>query len=90
MADKFFDRGDNGSYEWTSDGLRLCHSFKSAVERFLNDRFDGEDYDILDAKVILMNALDDVLMHEGIRRRLTPLPDSNPIPGLTDWPQPDK
>ena len=78
MAFAFYERSDDGSYEWTDTGYDLSRDFKATVERFLNRRFGPdqfgpsgeEDYDVLDARSIMEGALSEVMSRVSIRRRL--------------------
>jgi hypothetical protein len=85
MAQEFYKRGDNGSYEYTEAGAHLRSDFEAAVRHFLWDRFGDErdayptshplrtciNYDVLDVRSIMEGALAMVMMNEGIRRRLS-------------------
>ena len=73
MADAFYIRADNGSYEWSEAGHALSMAFENTVKRFLKDRFGPlgeEDYDILDARTVMESALVNVMLSEAINRRL--------------------
>ena len=78
MADAFYKRSDDGSYEWTEAGYDLSRAFKATVDRFLDRRFGpdqfgptgDEDYDVLDARSIMEGALSEAMSMVAINRRL--------------------
>jgi len=85
MADAFYKRSDDGSYEWTDAGYDLSRAFKAAVERFLDRKFGpdqfgpsgDEDYDVLDARSIMEGALSEAMSMIAIKRRLGGLTTSD-------------
>jgi len=78
MADAFYERSDDGSYEWTDAGYDLSRKFQATVERFLAREFGPdefgpsgqEDYDVLDARSVMEGTLASVMANVSIRRRL--------------------
>ena len=85
MADAFYKRSDDGSYEWTEAGYDLSRAFKATVDRFLDRRFGpdqfgptgDEDYDDLDARSIMEGALSEAMSMVAIKRRLGGLTTSD-------------
>ena len=78
MAVQLFVRKDSGDSEWTSEANKVCLDFSHYVRSFLSDvefQFD-EAVDLRDFQTVLKGAIDDVIHHELVCRRLGTKPKS--------------
>ena len=83
---ELFIRRPSGDSEWTEDASALCNSFATAVRAALKDAEEYGPVDLRDFQTIAKSAVDDVIMHEMICRRLSPVPKT-PIPPPNEHPQ---
>ena len=73
---QLFVRNPNGDSYWTEDATRVCTSFATKVRAALREVEEDGPVDLRDLQTILKSAIDDVILHEMVCRRLSP--DSDP------------
>ena len=75
---QLFIRNPNGDSQWTEDAAAVCRSFANHVREALCDAEEYGPVDLRDLQTILKSAIDDVILHEMVCRRLKPDPQTGP------------
>ena len=79
---QLFIRHPNGDSEWTELASATCNSFADTVRFALNEAELDGPVDLRDLQTILKYAIDDVIHHELVCRRLKPDADPKDMDGL--------
>lgn len=75
---QLFIRNPNGDSQWTDGARATCNSFADAVRFAMSEAELDSPVDLRDLQTILKSAIDDVILHEMVCRRLKPDPLDNP------------
>ena len=71
---QLFIRRPSGDSEWTDEARHFCLSFADAIRIAMHEvelELDGP-VDLRDLQTIMKSAIDDVILHEMVCRRLRP------------------
>ena len=69
---QLFIRQPSGDSEWTDEASAICTSFSDAVRFAVREAELDGPVDLRDLQTIMKSAIDDVIHHEMICRRLRP------------------
>ena len=82
---ELFIRKPSGDSEWTEEASALCNSFAQTIRDTLVEAEEDGPIDLRDFQTILKYAIDDVIHHEMVCRRLGTAPEVPwSLPGQTD------
>ena len=81
---ELFVRHPSGDSEWTENAAAVCRSFANHVREALCDAEEYGPVDLRDLQTVLKSAIDDVILHEMVCRRLGPDTDPGDIGGLPE------
>jgi len=74
MAISLYDRGEAGDSMLSDEGAYILRQAKFLFESFLIRVEDNEAVDLRDLSTVMKDAVDDVILNEIIRRRLSAKP----------------
>tara|TARA_A100001011_G_scaffold154559_1_gene163066 strand:+ start:1210 stop:1503 length:294 start_codon:yes stop_codon:yes gene_type:complete len=75
---QLFTRQPSGDSEWTDEAAAICNSFADSVRFAMKEAELDGPVDLRDLQTIMKSAIDDVIHHEMICRRLRPNEDAPP------------
>ncbi len=88
---QLFDRKPDGDSEWTARAGYIFQGFADVVRGFLCKAEEDEPVDLRDLQTILKSAIDEVIHHELVCRRVRPDTDPRDIGGgLQRWLNPSR
>ena len=71
---KLFIRDGSGDSQWSEDAIRVCNLFAQTVRGTLQEAEEDGPVDLRDFQTVLKSAIDDVIHHEMVCRRLGTMP----------------
>ena len=82
---ELFIRKPSGDSEWTEEASALCNSFAQTIRDTLREAEEDGPIDLRDFQTVLKYAVDDVIHHELVCRRLGTAPEVPwSLPGQID------
>ncbi len=75
---QLFIRQPSGDSEWTDEAAAICNSFADVVRFAMREAELDGPVDLRDLQTLMKSAIDDVILHEMVCRRLRPNEDTQP------------
>jgi|TARA_R110001583_G_scaffold16234_5_gene66158 hypothetical protein len=83
---ELFIRNASGDSQWAEDAIRICNSFAQTVRNTLRDSEEDSPVDLRDFQTVLKAAVDDVIHHEMVCRRLGTAPNLDEMAPIDENP----